>query len=463
MTSFFDVIIVGARCAGSPLALMLARRGLNVCVVDKAEFPSDTPSTHAIAPNGVRVLQRLGLADAVSAMTDPITRMRLAFDDMRVESGDITRSAGAPMLNVRRIMLDEFLVDQARTAGATVLTSTAVTGLTSNATGRVNGVETTSGDLRAGLVIGADGTKSTVARLAGARDYLSVDVPRVFQWRYFAEATAPRDTLWVGRIGAAGYLGSPTDSGLFMVTVTHDRATWRDASKTSDATFTEDICRWPELADVLPSARQVGKHNVMTRGRNYFRMSAGSGWVLVGDAGHFKDPTPGQGIADALRQTEQLAPAIERALAGHGDRPLVDWWRWRDRDAMDMYWLAQMLGAPGPIPPLLLGMLAELTATGDGVERFVRMMDHSLASTRVMHPGLLFRGLAHGWNSNQGDRGQLLRDALTLTGQRLRQQSSSLRARRITKATTLHDPHRAPRTEDAGRDHPRALLGAADV
>ena len=91
---------------------------------------------------------------------------------------------------------------------------------------------------------------------------------------------------------------------------------------------------------------------MMSRWHGFFRESAGPGWALIGDAGHFKDPTPGQGIADALRQAAILAPAIERALGGAEppDKPLREWWAWRDRDAWEWYWFAQDIGANDRAP-----------------------------------------------------------------------------------------------------------------
>ena len=106
----------------------------------------------------------------------------------------------------------------------------------------------------------------------------------------------------------------------------------------------------------------------MANMHGFFRESAGPGWALVGDAGHFKDPTPGQGIADALRQCERLADAIEGGLGGGAaalDAALRDWWRWRDEDAWEMYWFAHDMGAAGPIPPLLLHAQRRMAAAAD--------------------------------------------------------------------------------------------------
>src|SRR6478752_2617015 len=137
----FDVIIVGARCAGAPLATLLARRGLDVCLVDRDGFPSDTPSTHGIQPVGVQVLDRLGVLDRLRELAPPIEAGFLAFDDYRVSVDDTAGIVGAPMFNLRRVTLDAVLVDAARESGAELRAKTAVTGLLKSR-GRVVGVET---------------------------------------------------------------------------------------------------------------------------------------------------------------------------------------------------------------------------------------------------------------------------------------------------------------------------------
>jgi 2-polyprenyl-6-methoxyphenol hydroxylase-like FAD-dependent oxidoreductase len=434
VTGSFDVVIVGARCAGSPLATMLARRGLGVCVLDKAGLPSDTPSTHAIQPNGVRVLRRLSIADALAASTDPLTKISFAVDGTRADSHDLLPVFGAPGLNIRRTVLDAYLADRARDAGATLRTGTAVTGVLRDETGRVAGVTTDDGEIRAGLVVGADGTRSTVARLAGAREYLRTEIGRVFQWGYFGADAHPKDTLWFGNIAGTGYLAGPTDDGLFMAAVATDRSKWPGSKRDPRVAFDEGLRGWPELAEMVVNASPVGRLRVMARGHCYFRESAGPGWVLVGDAGHFKDPTPGQGIADALRQAERLAPAIERALGGAGAQPLLDWWSWRDSDAMEMYWLAHQFGSAGPVPQLLQEMLAQLLSTEDGVERFARMMDHTLPPSSVFGPALLARGLTRGLRTRREQRGQLIAEARTLIADQVRRRLRERSARRELRA-----------------------------
>src|SRR5256885_7278374 len=150
MPDQFDVVIVGARCAGASLAVNLARAGLQVCLFDRAEFPSDTLSTHGIQPSGVQALERLGVRAEVEATTIPITKANIALGTSHVSIGDIPALVGAPMLNVRRVTLDQLLVARAASAGADVRTGVAVTGLIET-DGRVAGVRTRDGDVSASV------------------------------------------------------------------------------------------------------------------------------------------------------------------------------------------------------------------------------------------------------------------------------------------------------------------------
>ena len=125
----FDVVVVGARCAGSPLATMLAQRGFHVCLLDRAQFPSETPSTHLIQPCGVQMLDRLGVLNAVfGAGAVPLDQITFINDDVRF---DLTNDGTLewPALIVRRVTLDALLVDAAREAGADVRTGCRVTRL----------------------------------------------------------------------------------------------------------------------------------------------------------------------------------------------------------------------------------------------------------------------------------------------------------------------------------------------
>ena len=167
-------------------------------------------------------------------------------------------------------------------------------------------------------------------------------------------STRAERRVWLGNIGSDAFLASPTDAGLFLAAVVVPIERRGELRGARERCYEEGLAGWPELGERLAGARRVGPVQMMSRLRGYFRESAGPGWVLLGDAGHFKDPTPGQGIADALRQADALAPAIERSLGGDepDDGPLHEWWAWRDRDAWEMYWFAQDMGSPDRAPLL---------------------------------------------------------------------------------------------------------------
>src|SRR4051812_5407834 len=411
----YDVIIVGGRCAGAPLATLLARAGVKVCVVDRARFPSDTPSTHAIQPCGVQILERLGVLEPVARVAAAVDGGVLAFDEGRLELDGARELLGAPMLNARRVTLDAILLEAAGAAGAEVRTGTPVTGLVVEH-GRVAGVTTSAGELRASLVVGADGARSTVARLVGAAEYHRTPGKRVFMWSYFEGVAGNGGVaggdggMWLGKIGDHAFLASPTDAGLFMAAVAPSIDRWDELRGDREAAYRAGLASWRELEAFVAGARRAGPVQVMARWHGFFRESAGPGWALVGDAGHFKDPTPGQGIADALRQVVALAPAIESALGGE-EGALRDWWAWRDRDAWDMYWFAHDLGAAGATPPLLREIQRRIAADPQLAEGLLRVLNHERAPSEVFTPRLALAATSTALVRCRGERRAVLREA----------------------------------------------------
>ena len=429
MRESFDVIVVGARCAGAPLATMLARAGLHVCVVDKDRFPSDTLSTHAIQPAGVQVLDRIGVLDRLLKIAPPMVRGRMVFDDDVAVIDDVIAITGAPVLSVRRVTLDEILVNTAAEAGAEVRTQTAITGLVIDR-GRVAGVTTATGKLRAPLVVGADGTRSTVARMAGAKEYHPTTNGRVFMWAYY-DGDPTNGEIWIGKIGDHAYLVTPTDNGLCLVAACPSIDRRNEVRADREAVYEAGVRGWPELHAGVEGARREGPIHTMANMRGFFRTSAGPGWALVGDAGHFKDPTPGQGIADALRQSEELAAAIERALGGGrgtADQILQEWWRWRDQDAWEMYWFAHDMGAAGPTPPLLRQAQRRIAADRELTIATMRILNHDLRPSEVFTPAFSLTTLAQALRRGRGQRAAILREAGTVALNETRRRRAARRA-----------------------------------
>jgi menaquinone-9 beta-reductase len=389
----FDVVIVGARCAGSPLATMLVRRGLKVCVLDRAHFPSETPSTHIIQGCGVGVLDELGVLDTLMAAgAAPLHAATLASDDVRMHA-TAEGLADHPALCLRRVTLDALLVEAAGAAGAEVRTGTRVTGLLRDED-RVTGVRTDKGDIRARLVVGADGRHSTAAEAVGAREYDVTQAGRMVAWGYF-EGVDREGVALFGRMKDMGYLAGPTDGDLYMAAIAPDIGRANEFQADRDNFFDNAIRRWPELAEAMADAKRVGPLRVFAKWHGYFRESAGPGWVLVGDAGHFKDFSPGQGISDALRQARQLADDIEHGLGVDDlDGAMQRWWRWRDDDAYEMYWYAARMGAPGAATPWANSLLKEIAASPDATLAFMQVLNHELAPSKLYTPALALRATA---------------------------------------------------------------------
>lgn len=398
MPDQFDVVVVGARCAGAPLATILARRGMRVCLVDRSRFPSEVPSTHGIQPSGVAALGRLGMLERVRQTGAPaIDKATVHLDDVIFEAdskADLIDRFGAPMFCVRRATLDQLLLDAAAEAGAEVRTQSAVTGLI-DGNGVIGGVRTAEGTIAASLVVGADGPSSSVARLVGAREYHVNEPGRLFLWGYFEGAAETEGRIRLGKVGDVAMLAAPTDEDLFMAAVAPSLGAKARYLANTTSGLMEGIASFEDLAEILAPARRVGPVRVMARWHGYFREATGPGWVLVGDAGHFKDPTPGQGISDAFRQVEHLAAAIEAGLGEGGlSARLAEWAAWRDEDAWEMYWFAADMGAAGPTSPIALEMIRRLVSTPEGVIQFFRVLNHDLAPSEVFTTGRALRATA---------------------------------------------------------------------
>lgn len=390
----FDVVVVGARCAGSALAIYLARAGMRVCLVDKATFPSETPSTHVIQPRGVAILAELGALEPVLEHgAAQLTYFSLVIDDVRID-GRLGDAFPYPGLNVRRTVLDHALSKVAVNAGVELRTGCRVTGVRTSGT-RVIGIDTVDGPVHAALVVGADGRSSVVAKSVGARKYLVKPAGRIPVWGYFA--TGPQEPrLRIARRDNLAFLASPTDSGLYMAAVAIDHREADHFNRDREANYHNALRSWPELDDIIRDADRDGPLRVMSNWHSYFRESAGPGWALIGDAGHFKDFTPGQGISDALCQAKSLSMQISKSVgcaAAKQDAAIKRWWRHRDRSSYDMYWFAMQMAPPGPPSPLVTELIRQVAAAPDGATTLLKVINRDLPSTKLFTtPRLLAAG-----------------------------------------------------------------------
>jgi len=318
MTSY-DVVVVGARVAGASTALLLARAGARVAVVDRSRYASDTVSTHGLMRAGVLQLSRWGLLDrVVAAGTPPVRRTTFHYRDDEPVQISILPSPGVDALYApRRHLLDRLLVDAAEEAGAEILHGTRVTGLLRDDTGRVTGVRTGTGDLHARFVVGADGVKSLVAREVAAPTLRTGTWASAVRYAYFG-GLEPTGYEWSYGDGiAAGII--PTNDGLsclFVATSPTRMRTLRLGRPDDGAFATLFRLAAPEQAGRLAAATRAGRFHGWAGMPGFARRSWGPGWSLVGDAGHFKDPISTHGITDALRDAELLASALLEAMSG---------------------------------------------------------------------------------------------------------------------------------------------------
>jgi flavin-dependent dehydrogenase len=311
----YDVIVVGARCAGAATATLLARRGFAVLLVDRARFPSDLPHGHFIHRHGPQRLQRWGLLERVLATgCPPITSFVEDLGDFTLRGNDLVVD-GVPIgLGPRRAALDAVLVEAAVEAGAQLREGFPVHELTF-ADGRVTGLRGGSGVTeRARWVIGADGRNSRVAKQVQAPAY--DEVPTLTCW-YFS--------YWSGVQGNALELymrehrfifAFPTNDGLFGVFVAWPIDALGAVRANVEGELLKALEMVPDLAERVRAGTREERIYGATSLPNYLRRPYGEGWALVGDAGCHKDPYLALGLCDAFRDAELLADALDAALSG---------------------------------------------------------------------------------------------------------------------------------------------------
>jgi flavin-dependent dehydrogenase len=316
--STHDVIIVGARCAGSATAMLLARRGLRVLVLDRARYGSDTVSTHALMRGGVLQLQRWGLLDEiVAAGTPPVTRVVFHYPDETTPIS-LKPAAGVRALYApRRTVLDRVLADAAIAAGADVRFGVTATELLRDETGRVTGVAGNDADGRrllasAPLTVGADGIRSLVARETRAPVIRTAGTDgSAFLYGYWEDLPV-HGYEWLYAPGSSAGL-IPTNDGQTVVFVGTTPTQMKAARRagTAHRAFSTVLTRVsPAAAERVSAARAPQRLRGFAGMPGYVRQSWGPGWALVGDAGYFEDPLSTHGITDALRDAELLAGAV---------------------------------------------------------------------------------------------------------------------------------------------------------
>lgn len=384
-TKTYDAVVIGARCAGSPTAMLLARRGHRVLLVDKATFPSDTMSTHLVHPPGVAALERWGLLDRLVATgCPPVERYSFDFGPLTIGGSPQPIDGIARAYCPRRTVLDRLLVDAAVEAGVELREGFTVDELRT-ADGTVTGIR---GHDRGGreaiedarVVIGADGRTSLVAKTVHAEQYDGRRSQLAMYYAYWSGLPVSGFETTVRTDHRRGWAAAPTHDGLTVMPFGWPVEEFHANRRDVEGNFLAMVELAPEFAERVRAARRESRFVGSSQLPGYFRKPFGPGWALVGDAGYHKNPITAMGINDAFRDAELLAGALDEAFWGRRgfDEAMAGYRHARDREAMPMYELTDDIAQLQPPARQLQQLLGAVSASQEAMDGFVSVQASTL-------------------------------------------------------------------------------------
>jgi uncharacterized protein (TIGR03083 family) len=402
MSKRYDAVVVGARCAGSTLATLLARAGRRVLLLDRDRFPSDTVSTHIMFPDTLQRLDELCVLETLKAAHHlPMVHFswRVLGHDVAGDFTPIGRHDRATC--IRRIVLDAALVDTAAAAGAEVRTGCEITALIGAGTADdpVRDVVLDSGEtIESDWVFGADGRVSTVARRLGLP---ATDEKRGAMAFLLAYWTGLPASEWchIDVHERSALMSVPCEDGVHLLSLAGPPELTRGSTAEREERYRSGLRQFPAVlnARLLDQAERISPLVVVpeTMLRGHYRGATGPGWALLGDAGHFKHPVTAQGIGDAVEQAWYIATSLIDGgdLSGYGS--------WRDRRATGYYEWSFGLAAfgSGRAAAQFSGLAADPVAGQEFLDTFTKRVPPS----RVLTPERLARWNA-AWAYEDGQR-----------------------------------------------------------
>ena len=390
MTQDYDAIIVGARCAGAPTGMLLARKGHRVLVVDRASFPSDTLSTHFIHAPGVAALRRWGLLDQVVASgCPPVGTYSFNFGPITISGSPRPSDGEATAYAPRRTVLDKILVDAARDAGAEVREGFTVEEVVIE-DGVVIGIRGHGDDgqsvvERARVVIGADGHSSRVAQAVEPEEY---NEKPMLQWSYYTYWSGlPVNGFEIFIRPDRGWAALPTNDGLTLLVVGWPYAESTAYKADVEANYLKTLELAPDFAArVAAATREDRFHGGSVP--NFFRKPFGPGWALVGDAGYNKDPITAQGISDAFHDAELCVTALDETFTSRRsfDDAMADYHRARDARVLAIYEFTTQLATLESPPPEMQQLLGAVHGNQDAMDAFVSVTAGTVSPVEFFDP-----------------------------------------------------------------------------
>ncbi len=389
----YDAIVVGARCGGSPTAMLLARHGYRVLLVDKATFPSDTMSTHLVHPPAVAALARWGILERLEATNCPlITRYSFDFGPVTISGSPRQADGAAKAYGPRRIVLDTLLVEAAAAAGADLREAFSVeeilveegrvTGIRGHAKGGATVTE------RARVVVGADGKNSLVARAVRPERYNEVPALTPLYYAYWSGLPLDAFETYIRAEDHRGWGAIPTHDGLTCVVQGWPQSQFQANRKDVEGTYMKSFELAPEFAERMAGAKRETRFVGTGDLPGFFRKPYGPGWALVGDAGYHKHPITAFGITDAFRDAEAVAGGLHESFAGR--RPyndaMADYQRTRDQDSLPVYDFTCDFAKIEPPPPEMQQLIGAMQANQEAMDGFVSVMAGTLPAPLFFGP-----------------------------------------------------------------------------
>jgi 2-polyprenyl-6-methoxyphenol hydroxylase-like FAD-dependent oxidoreductase len=393
LTGTYDAIVVGARCAGSPTAMLLARKGYRVLLLDKATFPSDTMSTHFVHPPGVAALARWGLLDRLETTgCPPVETYSFDFGPLTISGSPRPIDGIARGYCPRRTVLDQLLVEAAVQAGAELregftvdelLSSDgAVTGIRGHVRG---GVEMSE---RARVVIGADGKHSLVAKAVAAEQYNERPSHLAMYYAYWSGLPVAGFDTTVRAEDRRGWAAISTHDDLTVLPFGWPVEEFQANRKDIEASFFATIALAPEFAERVHAATRESRFVGSAELPGYLRKPFGPGWALIGDAGYHKNPITAMGINDAFRDADLLTDALDDAFSGQRtyDEAMAAYQHARDRAALPVYEFTDDFAQLRPPPPELAQLLGAMQGNQEAMDGFVSVQAATLPAPEFFEP-----------------------------------------------------------------------------